>query len=147
MRDVVLLSITAAINPTLVAASTLIMLIPSPRKLMLGYLRGALMTSLTIGIVIVLELPGASHLAGLHSIHELKYPTATTVLLVIAFNVVMLALLEIPLACFMVAPDWTPAAIERAKRWIGDRSQLLAYRGFGITGALLIIKGVIGLLT
>ena len=53
----------------------------------------------------LLTLPGASYLAGLDQIHKLKYSTTATVLLVVGFNLVMLWLLEVPLAGFVVAPD------------------------------------------
>ena len=225
MSQVILLSLTASLNPTLVAATTVMLLLERPKKLMLGYLLGALMTSITLGLVIVfslsnsnasnttehtispavdiglgaialaiafvlysgradrlrerrrerkadkpdkgpprwqrelskgsakttfvigalLTLPGASYLAGLHEIHKLNYSTTTTVLLVVGFNVVMLWLLEVPLASFVVAPDWTPAAINRAKRWVNRHAHMFAVRGFTAVGALLIIKGLIGL--
>ena len=45
MERVVLLSLTAALNPTLVAATTLMLLLPNPSRLMLGYWLGAMMTS------------------------------------------------------------------------------------------------------
>lgn len=105
--------------------------------------KGSARTTFVIGAL--LTLPGASYLAGLHEIHKLKYPTATTVLLVIGFNLVMLWLLEIPLACFIVAPDWTPRAIERAKVWISRHAHVFAVRGFTAVGILLVIKGIIGL--
>jgi Sap, sulfolipid-1-addressing protein len=223
---VVLLSLTAALNPTLVAATTVMLLLPSPRKLMLGYLGGALLTSITLGLVIVfslptssttsttqhklspavdialgvialaiawvvragrverlrerrqerkaakpdkgpprwqrelskgsarttfvvgalLTLPGASYLAGLHEIHEQHYSTAVTVLLVVGFNLVMLALLEVPLLLFTVAPDWTPEAIERAKLWVSRHAHTFAVKGFTILGVLLVIKGIVGLI-
>ena len=225
MSQVVLLSLTASLNPTLVAATTLMLLLPSPSKLMLGYLLGAYMTSITLGLVIVFSLsnssatnttentlspavdiglgaialaisfvlytgrherlterrrarkaakpdkgpprwqqelskgsarttfivgalltfPGASYLAGLHEIHNLKYSTTVTVLIVIGFNLVMLWLLEVPLACFLVAPEWTPRAIDRAKLWVSRHAHVFAVRGFAAVGALLIIKGIIGL--
>jgi Sap, sulfolipid-1-addressing protein len=222
MGQVVLLSLTAALNPTLVAASTVMMLLPRPVRLMSGYLVGALMTSITLGIVIlltlnssgavstvrhtlspaadialgalalvialglrslarhdrldrphrrerekkdprwkkamskgsarttfvigaVLTLPGASYLAGLTSLYKLHYSTAVDILIIIGFNIVMLVLLEVPLACFVVAPEWTPGAIERAKAWIGERWPVLAARGLALIGLLLILKGVIGL--
>src|SRR5437763_15873636 len=191
MRDVVLLSLTASLNPARVAATTVMLLMDTPAKLMVGYLIGAYVTSLTVGLVIVfalptssaksttentlspavdiglgavalaaafvlytgraerlrerrrvrkatkpqkdpprwqrelskgsprttfvigalLTLPGASYLAGLDQIHELDYSTAATVLLVIGFNVVMMSLLEVPLASFLLAPEWTPRAL------------------------------------
>jgi Sap, sulfolipid-1-addressing protein len=226
MGQVVLLSLTASLNPTLVAATTVMLLLAGPAKLMLGYLVGALMTSITLGLVIVfslsnssasnttentlspavdialgglalvvawivwtgrhdrfrerrqarkaakpdkgparwqrelskgsarttfvigalLTLPGASYLAGLDEIHKLKYSTTVTVLVVVGFNLVMLWLLEVPLACFVIAPDWTPGAIERAKAWVGRHAHVFAVRGLAALGALLIIKGLIGVL-
>lgn len=47
MAQVVLLSLTASLNPTLLAATTVMLLLPNPKKLMLGYLVGALMISIT----------------------------------------------------------------------------------------------------
>jgi hypothetical protein len=227
MSQVILLSLTASLNPTLVAATTVMLLLDKPARLMLGYLLGAYMTSITLGLVIVfslsnssatnttqnslspavdialgaialavsfvlytgrherirerrrerkaakpdkgpprwqrelskgsprttfvigalLTLPGASYLAGLDQIHKLKYSTSVTVLIVIGFNLVMLWLLEVPLAAFLVAPDWTPSAIQRAKLWVSRHAHIFAVRGFAVLGALLIIKGIIGLAT
>ncbi len=227
MGHVILLSLTASLNPTLVGATTVMLLLERPTRLMMGYLAGAYLTSITLGLVIVfslsnsstttttqntispgvdiglgvlavilswviasgrqeqfserrkarkeakgntepprwqrelskgtarttfvigalLTLPGASYLAGLHSIHELHYSTTGTVLLVIGFNIVMLWLLEVPLGCFIVAPDWTPKAVERAKAWVGRHARLFAVRGFAIIGVLLIIKGIAGLVS
>ena len=93
----------------------------------------------------LLTLPGASYLAGLHQIHTLKYSVAVAVLLVVGFNLVMLWLLEVPLACFLVAPEWTPRAIERAKLWVSRHAHNFAVRGLTAVGVLLIIKGIVGL--
>src|SRR4051812_49115256 len=60
MRDVVLLSLTASLNATLVAATTVMLLLPTPKKLMLGYLLGACVTSVTLGLVIVFSLSNSS---------------------------------------------------------------------------------------
>ncbi|HTA14963.1 MAG TPA: GAP family protein [Solirubrobacteraceae bacterium] len=60
MGQVFLLSLAAALNPVLVGASTVMLLLPNPKRLMLGYLLGALMTSITLGLVIVFALKGSS---------------------------------------------------------------------------------------
>jgi Sap, sulfolipid-1-addressing protein len=60
MGQIFLLSLTAALNPVLVGASTVMLLLPNPKRLMLGYLLGALMTSITLGLVIVYALKGSS---------------------------------------------------------------------------------------
>ena len=66
-------------------------------------------------------------------------------LLVIGFNLVMLWLLEVPLVSFLIAPDSTPRTIERAKAWVSRHSHVFAVRGLTLFGALMIIKGIIGL--
>ena len=60
MSRVLLFSLTAAFNPTLFAATTLMLVLPSPKRLLLGYLCGALLTSITIGLLIVFGLGGSS---------------------------------------------------------------------------------------
>ena len=67
----------------------------------------------------MLTLPGASYLAGLSRIEKLNYSTPETVILVVVFNLIMLALLEIPLLGFAIAPGWTAATSDRAKAWFG----------------------------
>jgi hypothetical protein len=223
MGEVVLLSFTSAFNPTLIAVTTLMLLLPHPKQLMLGYWLGAMVTSITLGLLIVfslkssgvvsstkhtlspladivlgglmliiaavlasgrdrryrdrrakkkegkppprwqrelrrgtprttfvlgaaLTLPGASYLAGLDRLTKLNYSTVVTVLIVLAFNLVMLLLLELPMIAFALAPEWTPAAIDRAKRWAGIHGRVYAERGLAVIGVLLIIKGIVGLI-
>ena len=107
--------------------------------------KGSARTTFLIGML--LTLPGASYLAGLDDIHKLNYSTTVTVLVVIGFNLVMLWLLEVPLVSFVIAPDWTPRAIERAKAWVSRHSHVFAVRGLTVLGVLLIIKGIIGLVS
>ena len=216
-----LLALLAALNPTLLAATTVMLLLNNPGRLMLGYLLGAMMTSLTLGIVIVfslqssgavndtqntinpaveialgaialvaarvlaarphergdpapgtkqkapprwqmrlsrssprgafvvgacLTLPGASYLAGLRQIADLKYSDPVTVLLVIGFNLIMLILIELPLLGFAFAPDWTKAKVTEAKLFVARHGRRLAIRALAIIGAALIIKGVVALI-
>ena len=53
MGEVLGLAFTAAVNPTLVTVTTLILLLPAPKRLLAGYLLGALMTSITLGLLVV----------------------------------------------------------------------------------------------
>ncbi|MFL5913033.1 MAG: GAP family protein [Gaiellaceae bacterium] len=226
MSAIFLLSLTASLNPTLVAVTTVMLLLDKPVKLMAGYLLGAYVTSITLGLVIVfalpsssakrttentlspavdialgaialaisfvlytgrverlrerrrarktakpqkqprwqrelnkgsarttfvigalLTLPGASYLAGLDQIHKHHYSTTATVLLVIGFNLIMLWLLEVPLAAFLVAPEWTPRALDRAKSWVARHARTFAVRGFAAVGLLLVVKGIVGLIS
>lgn len=54
--QIFLLSLLAMFNPTLLAAVTLMLLLPSPKRLMLGYLLGAYTASISVGLVIVFAL-------------------------------------------------------------------------------------------
>src|SRR4051794_21362953 len=199
------------------------LLLPNPRRLMLGYWLGAMITSITLGLVIVfviegsgavstarqtvspgvdlafgalflmlgvvlwtgkdkqvaerrsrkregkdpprwqrvmnrgrardtfvlgalLTLPGASYLAGMTRLSRLDYPDATVVLVVVAFNLVMLILLEAPLLAFTFAPQRAEALIARVKAWAGRRGRHYASRGLAFVGVLLILRGVLSLI-
>lgn len=58
--DIFLLSLLAMFNPTLLAAVTVMLLTPNPKRLMAGYLLGAYVTSITLGLVIVFSLHNSS---------------------------------------------------------------------------------------
>jgi hypothetical protein len=60
MSQVIPLSLTASLNPTLVAATTVILPLDSPAKMMAGYLLGAYLTSITLGLVIAFSLSNSS---------------------------------------------------------------------------------------
>ena len=107
--------------------------------------KGSARTTFVVGAL--LTLPGASYIAGLTEIHKQKLSTALTVLVVLGFNIVMLWLLEVPLASYLLAPEKTPEKIDRAKAWVSRHAHMFAIRGFAAVGALLIIKGIVGLVT
>ena len=226
MGQVFLFALAAAFNPVLVGASTIMLLLPKPSRLMLGYLLGAYMTSITLGLVIIfalegsstvsttentvnpavdlalgaimliaafvlstgrdaeiaerrrarkgpkedkgpprwqqalskgsprttfvvgslLTLPGASYLAGLSQIDKQNLSNTATVLTVVCFNVIMMALLELPLLGLLIAPDWTPGAIERAKAYVGSHARKVGIIALTTIGGALVLKGLIGLL-
>jgi Sap, sulfolipid-1-addressing protein len=82
--DVFLLALSAALNPTLLAATTVMLLLPKPRNLMLGYLLGALMTSISLGVVVVYSLQGSE---AVEVAKDTVSPTAEIVLGIIALIV------------------------------------------------------------
>jgi hypothetical protein len=57
---ILVFALLSALNPTLLAAVTIMLLLPNPKRLMLGYLFGAYLTSITIGLLVVFELHGAA---------------------------------------------------------------------------------------
>jgi hypothetical protein len=59
MSKVFLFALTAALNPTLLTATTVMLLLPKPKRLLLGYLGGAFTTGILVGIAIVEWLSGS----------------------------------------------------------------------------------------
>jgi hypothetical protein len=58
--SIFLLSLLAMFNPTLLAAVTVMMLLPDPKRLITGYLLGAYLASIGLGLAIVFTLHGDS---------------------------------------------------------------------------------------
>jgi hypothetical protein len=84
--DIFLLSLFAMFNPSLLAALTVMLLLPSPKRLMLGYLLGAYLSSITLGLVIVFSLKDSSAIGtAKHTISPLEDSAVGLILLAIAF--------------------------------------------------------------
>jgi hypothetical protein len=58
--SIFLLALVAMFNPSLLAAVTVMLLLPNPKRLMVGYLLGAYTTSITLGLLIVFSLHSSS---------------------------------------------------------------------------------------
>jgi hypothetical protein len=225
LGDVFFLALLAALYPTLLAATTAMLMLPHPKRLLVGYLLGAAITSVTLGLAIVftlrhsglvsttkatlgpgtdialgllalvvafvlgsgrdrrvaewrkarkaangthgpprwqrelgrgsarvtfaigavLTLPGATYIAALSRIADEELAVPLTVLSVLAFNLIMLALLELPLLSYALAPEWTPQAIERFKALLRRRGRTWAVRAAAILGSLMILRGILTL--
>jgi hypothetical protein len=224
MGDVYVFALTAALNPTLLAAVTLMLTLERPKRLLLGYWLGAILTTITWGLVLVfavsgstasttkhtvspaiditlgalilvmafvvatgrdhrrrarmerrrekatekpvprwkrtlskgsardtfvigilLSFPGASFIAGMDQLSKQKIGTTATVLAVIAFGLIELLILEVPLVGYTVRPEWTEAAVKRFSDWLSRRGGRVALIGAFVVGALLIIRGLANL--
>ncbi len=221
--QVFVFSLTAALNPSLLTAVTVMLTLDRPRRLLTGYLLGALVTSITCGLVLVfalpnsstsstakhgvdptlnialgalilvivfvvatgrdsrrrawserkreraktkapprwrsqlskgsardtfvvgvlLSFPGASYIAGMDLLHKQQLGTAGTVIAVLAFNLIMLSLLELPLLGYATRPQWTAAAVQRFSDWLTRRGGRVALIAATTAGVLLIARGLI----
>jgi hypothetical protein len=228
--DILLLAFSAALNPTLLAATTVMLLLPKPRNLMLGYLLGAMMTSVSLGLAIVfsledsgavevakdtlgpvgdivlgaiflivarvlsaerdailkerrgqrqaamgkakrakgpprwqqalsrgtprttfvigalLTLPGASYLIALTRLAKDNLGAPKAVLVILGFNLIMLALLELPLLSYWLEPEATPGRVERFKASLRRDGRRIAIRIATAAGMLLVVRGVVTLI-
>src|SRR3954468_6700341 len=214
---------TAALNPTLLTAVTVMLTLERPKRLLLGYLLGAALTAVTCGLLLVfllpesstsstakhtvnpivdlvfgvlillvvgivgsgrdrrrrawsarrrekaknkppprwkrtlskgsardtfvvgvlLSFPGASYIAGMDELSKQNLGNAETVLAVIAFNVIMLLLLEVPLLAYTIWPESTDAGVKRFSDWLSRRGGRMALIAAAVIGALLIARALI----
>jgi hypothetical protein len=221
--QVFVFSLTAALNPSLLAAVTLMLALEKPKRLLSGYLAGAMVTSVTCGLVLVfalpnsspsstakhsvnpvlnialgvflllvvfvvgtgrdqrrrawserrragaqdkapprwrrllskgsardtfvvgvlLSFPGASYIAGMTLLHKQHLAAPVTVIAVLGFNVVMLALLEIPLLGYAIKPEATEAAVARFSSWLTRRGGLVALIVGAALAIALIVRGLV----
>lgn len=225
LGSIFVLALAAMFNPTLLAATTLMMLLAEPKKLMLGYLLGAYLTSISLGLLIVfslhgssatntarasltpaedlvfgaialtvgivlrtgrvdrlrerrrqrkgetekkeswpermlgrgsprvtfavgaaLTLPGASYLVALDRIAKLDAGPPAAVLLVIAFCLIQMLLLEAPLIGYAFAPERTQQAVTRFREWVAHNAKRVIGNAAIVIGALLLLRGGIELL-
>jgi hypothetical protein len=228
MLQILLLSLVAVVDPVLIAAAGVMLLLPGPRRLLFGFVLGALLTSIPVGLVIVFSVRGTSapagttkhtvdpgldiavgcgllavslvlatglwdrwqarrkerhgppkdegpsrmqralskgsprltfcvgavyeampsvvYLAAMHEIVVLNAGTVSTVLLVVLICVAQLGLVLAPLISFLVAPDWTPRAVERTKAWLSRDARKLAVAATAIAGSWLLARGLVTLL-
>src|SRR4051794_20509449 len=77
-------ALTAALNPTLLAATTVMLLLDHPKRLLIGYLLGAFFTSVTLGLLIVFTLDGSASTAQ-HTLSPAMDLAFGALLLVLAF--------------------------------------------------------------
>ena len=70
---------------------------------------------------------------------------ATQLAALILFNVVAFALVEIPLLCYLVAPDRTRAALAALYSWLRSRGRRGASVLLAVVGCMLLGVGFAGL--
>jgi hypothetical protein len=85
LLSIFLLSLAAMFNPSLIAAVTVMLLIPNPKRLMVGYLLGAYLVATTLGLVIVFSLQGSQTESTSKHVGPTEDLVVGVLLLVVAF--------------------------------------------------------------
>ena len=107
--------------------------------------RGGARTTFAIGAV--LTLPGTSYLLALDATAKEDLSDVEMVLTVVAINVIMLALLEVPLIGYTVAPEKTAATVERLGVRLSRDGGKIALVVVVVLAVALIGRGIGGLLS
>jgi len=85
LSSIFFLSLLAMFTPTLLAAVTVMMLLPNPKRLMLGYLLGAYLTSITAGLLIVFSLHGSASESTAHTMGPIEDIVVGLIALLVAY--------------------------------------------------------------
>jgi Sap, sulfolipid-1-addressing protein len=97
-----------------------------------------------VGIVINL-VPGLAAVVGYTNIARLDYGTAATIALVVAFNVIMFALIEVPLLGYALAPGPTTARVTSLNSWLKSHGRRAIVVTAAAVGIYLIARGILQL--
>jgi hypothetical protein len=92
---------------------------------------------------LAINVPGAAYLVALKDIASYHYGTAEVVAVILAFNLIMFLLAEIPLAGLFLAPERTGELVEQMNRWLSDNSRRIAIGLLAFLGVFLVVRGLI----
>jgi hypothetical protein len=84
MGAMIALGLSAAFNPTELAAATLMLLLPRPERLLLGYWLGAMLTGIASGLVIVFALESKAETTASHTVSPVVELVFAVLLLIAA---------------------------------------------------------------
>jgi hypothetical protein len=91
---------------------------------------------------LAINLPGAAYLIALKDIAAAHHPTGVDILLVVAFNLIMFLLAEIPLLGLILAPEPTNRLVHRLNDWFSANGRQIAIVLCIALGVYLIARGI-----
>jgi len=97
---------------------------------------------LTFLLGVALNLPGATYLVALKDIAAANQSTVTSVLEIVAFNLIMFMLAEIPLVSYTLRPERTREIVNGVNDWLGGHARQIAMVLCLAVGAWLLIRGI-----
>jgi hypothetical protein len=86
--------------------------------------------------------PGAYYLAGLALLAKQSLSVTTIVLVVLGFNLIQFALIELPLIGLVVVPDRARSLTEKLNSWMTAHRRIVIVVLTGVVGAYLLISGI-----
>jgi Sap, sulfolipid-1-addressing protein len=105
--------------------------------------------SVTMAFVagLLLNLPGVWYLEALTEIAHADPSTASALLQILLFNVIMFMLVELPIVAYLINPRGAAQAVNNASGWAHRHAQEIGIALATGVGAWLIVKGIIGLVS
>ena len=103
--------------------------------------------SVTMAVIagVALNLPGIWYLCALSGIAQAQLSTATALLEIVLFNVIMFILIEVPLVAYLVNSDRATAMVTGLRDSARRDSRRIAIVVAAVIGVWLIVKGIVKL--
>jgi hypothetical protein len=86
--------------------------------------------------------PGAYYLAGLALLAKQNVPATTNVLVILGFNVIQFALIELPLLGLVLRPDRTRVLTQKLNDWMAAHRRAVIVALTGVIGTYLLVSGI-----
>jgi hypothetical protein len=86
--------------------------------------------------------PGAYYLAGLALLAKQNVSATTNVLVILGFNLIQFALIELPLLGLVLTPDRTRSLTEKLNDWMTAHRRIVIVCLSGAIGSYLLISGI-----
>ena len=86
--------------------------------------------------------PGAYYLAGLALLAKQNVSATTNVLVILGFNLIQFALIELPLLGLVLMPDRTRSLTEKLNTWMTAHRRIVIVCLAGAIGSYLLISGI-----
>jgi hypothetical protein len=92
-----------------------------------------------------IALPSVDYLAVLALIAASGAAASVQITALLLFNVLAFGFVEIPLICYLLAPDRTRAALSRVQDWLRTRRRRALTVLLAVVGGVLLVAGLAGL--
>jgi Sap-like sulfolipid-1-addressing protein len=92
---------------------------------------------------LAINVPGAAYLIALKDIAAAHASTVTSVVEIVAFNLIMFALAEIPWLGLLFAPQRTQQLVGRTDHWLSAHGRRIAMLVSAALGVFLIVRGIL----
>jgi hypothetical protein len=103
--------------------------------------RGAL---LAFGAGVVLNIaPGILPFIALKKIADLDYGRSATFTVIVVFYIVMFTLVEVPAACFAIAPERTKLRVSALNTWLDENRTAVVVWTLMVFGVFELVHGVV----
>lgn len=94
---------------------------------------------------LILNLPGIWYMDALVQIARGHTSTASAVLQILVFNLIMFVLVEAPIVAYLIEPQRATDGVARLRSWTSGHARQVASWVAGVVGAWLLVRGIVAL--